>query len=93
MIVNGLRGRLDEIPNVCIGVRLVFLVVWLRRIFPPSDKDMSPLELLGMLGPEGCVAFGVLDHAMPFWRLASRDQMHGTIANEITTANLLKRFP
>jgi len=46
-----------------------------------------------MLGSEGRRAFGVLDYAMPFWRLASRDQMHGAIANEITTTNLLKRFP
>ena len=62
-------------------------------MLPSIDEDMSPLKLLRMLGSEGCRAFGVLDHAMPFWRLASWDQMHGAIANEITTTNFLKRFP
>jgi hypothetical protein len=50
-------------------------------------------ELFGVFGAKGRGAFGVLDHAMPFWRLASWDQMHGAIANEITTTNFLKRFP
>ena len=93
MNANGVRGRLNQIPNVFIEVRLAFSVIGLQLVLPRSDEEMSPLELLRMLGSEGRGAFGVLDHAMPFWRLASRDQMHGAIANEITTANLLERLP
>ena len=51
------------------------------------------LELFGVFGAKGRGAFGVLDQAMPFRRLASWDQMHRAIANEITTANFLKSVP
>ena len=50
-------------------------------------------ELFGVFGAKGCGALGVLYHPMALWGLASRDQMHGAIADEITTTNLLKRFP
>ncbi len=51
------------------------------------------LELFGVFGAKGCGALGVLYHPMTLWRLASWDQMHGAIANEITTTNLLERLP
>ena len=69
MKANGVLGRLNQIPNVGIEVRLAFLVVGLQLVLPRSDEEMSPLELLRMLGSEGRGAFGVLDHAMPFLSL------------------------
>ena len=53
----------------------------------PSTRFRS--ELFGVFGAKGCGALGVLYHPMALWGLSSRYQMHGTIANEIATANLL----
>ena len=45
-----------------------------------------------MFGSKGCGPLSVLDHPVPLWRLPRGDQMHGAIANEIATANLLERL-
>lgn len=45
-----------------------------------------------MFGSKGCGALDVLDDPVPLWRLPCGDQMHGAIANEIATSNLLERL-
>ena len=44
-----------------------------------------------MFGSKGCGALGVLDHPVPLWRLPGGNQVHGTVANQISAANFLER--
>ena len=45
-----------------------------------------------MFGSKGCGARSVLDDPVPLGRLPRGNQVHGTIANQISAANLLERL-